>query len=117
MPDEYDAYTRIAGQLAKKELTKLIKRRDYKTASDGPDGLKALAIKKVFAATRKEARVRILTDKDFRDLRDRVEGRDNERRRKLRAPAQRSDQGPVPTSKMTYPLTAAGSVGLGEAGG
>lgn len=87
-PQEFDEYSRIAGQSAKKELTKLIKRRDYKQASDGPDGLKALAIKKVFAATREEARGQILKNRNFRDLRDRVEERDVERRKKLRAPAQ-----------------------------
>lgn len=86
-PQEYDEYTRLAGQSAKEELTKLIKRKDYKTASDGPDGLKALAIKKVFQATRAKARARILKDRSFRELRTRVEERSVERRRKLRTPA------------------------------
>lgn len=86
-PQEYDEYNRISGQSAKKELSKLIERSDYKSASDGPDGLKALAIKKVFAATRDAARKRILKDRKFRDLQGRVMERDAERRRKLRAPA------------------------------
>ncbi|KKL12179.1 hypothetical protein LCGC14_2538370, partial [marine sediment metagenome] len=86
-PQEYEEYSRLAGQSALKELTKLMKRSDYKTASDGPDGLKALAIKKVFAATRAEARGKILGNREFRDLRGRVEDRDTERRTKLRAPA------------------------------
>ena len=46
-----------------------------------------MAIKKVFAAIRAEARARILKDRNFRDLRDRVEERAGERRKKLRAPA------------------------------
>lgn len=95
-PGEYDAYTRIAGQSAKKELTKLIKRADYKSASDGPDGLKALAIKKVFAATRKEARARVLKDKEFRDLKARVEAKDRERRTSLRAPVSPQPGTPLP---------------------
>ncbi len=86
-PQEYDAYSQIAGQSAKEELTKLMKRSDYKKASDGPDGLKALAIKKVFQETRAAARGRILKDKKFVDLLDRVEERNLERRRKIKAPA------------------------------
>jgi hypothetical protein len=87
-PEEYDVYSRIAGESAKKELTKLIKRRDYKMASDGPDGLKALAIKKVFTATRAAAKIQVLRNRDFRDLRDRIEEQYKEQQRKLRAPAQ-----------------------------
>ena len=94
-PQEYDEYNRIAGQSAKVELTKLIKRRDYKTASDGPDGLKALAIKKVFAATREKARGQILKNRDFRDLLDRVGKRDVERRKILRTPAPTDVQLPM----------------------
>lgn len=86
-PQEYDEYNKISGRSAKRELSKLIERSDYKSASDGPDGLKALAIKKVFAATRDDARKRILKNKKFRDLQGRVMERDAERRRKLRAPA------------------------------
>ena len=64
-----------------------MKRRDYKVASDGPDGLKALAIKKVFAATREAARGKVLRDGKFKDLQSRVVDLDKKRRTKLRAPA------------------------------
>ena len=40
----------LAGELAKDQLTKLMKTRKYKLASEGPDGRKALAIKQIFAA-------------------------------------------------------------------
>lgn len=94
-PQEYDEYTRIAGEAAKKDLEKLIKRRDYKRASDGPDGLKAFAIRQVFAASRAVARAKMLKNKEFRDLRDRVEGRDAERRRSLRTTVRPPTQGDI----------------------
>ena len=85
-PEEYDEYSQIAGELAKKELTKELKRDRYKKASEGPDGRKALEIKKIFTRTREEARERMQKGTKGRPLKDRVKTQARERNTKLRAP-------------------------------
>lgn len=86
-PAEYDAYSKLAGQSALKELTELMKQSDYKQASDGPDGLKALLIKTIISGTRAIARANLLGKPEFPDLLDRVEARGEEIGTKLTAPA------------------------------
>ena len=91
--EEYDEYNRVAGELALEQLSKLISgemdgARDYVRFSDGPDGKKAFAIRKVLSATREVARAEMLENPKFRDLRSRAEDKITERAKRLTTPAQ-----------------------------
>ncbi len=70
--DEYDEFSRLAGEQAFDQLTRLIANPSYKRLTDGPGGSKAVAIKQVLSLTRQVARAQIQTDPRFTDLTDRI---------------------------------------------
>jgi hypothetical protein len=63
-PAQYDRYVQLAGAGLRDELAALIESPVYQSASDGPDGGKALMIRHVIGAHRQGARARLFGEDD-----------------------------------------------------
>lgn len=81
-PEEYDRFTEIAGKGARDGVARLIQSPGYAALGDGPDGGKALQIRKLVSVYRESAQAQVLTE--FPGLLDAIKARQIDAARKLR---------------------------------
>jgi hypothetical protein len=70
-PEEYYRFTEMSGKATREAMTEALPGDDYREATDGPDGGKALVIREIVNRARAQARSEMLGE--FPDLESRVE--------------------------------------------